>query len=106
MSKDTPKWTTAIGPTYVAVCEQNGRTIANIDQATDRDAAANARLIAAAPDLLEAAKAMDLDCRADVLNPCYAGRRDDVPGQHWGGGKACAPCTMRAAIAKAEGGDA
>lgn len=62
-------------------------------------------------------------CQHDILNPCWDDREDDVVGQHWGGGPACAPCTeaalnaqkkngtgsswdaeqVRAAIAKAEG---
>lgn len=40
-------------------------------------------------------------CRHDVLNPCWDDRPDDVPGQHWGGGPTCEPCT-RAASAKLE----
>jgi hypothetical protein len=40
-------------------------------------------------------------CLVDVLNPCWNARPNDVTGQHWGGGKACAVCTARAVIAKA-----
>lgn len=39
-----------------------------------------------------------LHCQFDVMNPCYAGRSDDVPGQHWGGGPACTNCTARALL--------
>jgi hypothetical protein len=35
-------------------------------------------------------------CRFDKLNPCWDGRKDDVPGKHWGGGDACGPCTEAA----------
>lgn len=58
----------------------------------DSEAKANARLIAAAPDLLEA-------CRAMV--DCYEGGMDsgcDPPRPD------CPACQARAAIAKAEGG--
>ena len=27
-------------------------------------------------------------CKCDVLNPCWDNRPTDVPGQHWGGGRA------------------
>ena len=63
------------------------------------EAAANARLIAAAPDLLAAAKGLDLTCLCDVLNPCSLSKTD----KHWGGGEKCGPCKMVAAIARAEG---
>ncbi len=43
---------------------------------------------------------VDLTCSFDVLNPCWDARQSDVPGQHWGGGKACPQCTARAALAK------
>lgn len=33
-------------------------------------------------------------CQFDVLNPCFNGRKSDVPGKHWSGeGDACKPCT-------------
>lgn len=35
-------------------------------------------------------------CQFDVLNPCWDDRDGDVPGIHWGGGKACARCTEAA----------
>lgn len=35
-------------------------------------------------------------CKIDVLNPCWDGRKNDVAGKHWGGGKACAACTEAA----------
>ena len=60
---------------------------------------ANARLIAAAPELLEAAKellATHGDCLYDVLNPCGG-------AEHWGGGEACETCKLRAAVVKATG---
>ena len=41
-------------------------------------------------------------CEYDVLNPCFDNRPNDIPGQHWGGGAACEPCS-RTALAKAEG---
>lgn len=71
-------------------------------------AIANARLIAAAPDLLDALKALKLECLADVLNPCFDNRPTDKPGLHWGSTEtepiaACSSCVARAAIAKAEG---
>lgn len=37
-------------------------------------------------------------CKFDILNPCWDNRQGDIPGQHWGGGKACAACTKEAAI--------
>lgn len=35
-------------------------------------------------------------CKFDILNPCWDNRKDDIPGQHWGGGAACAACTKAA----------
>lgn len=35
-------------------------------------------------------------CKYDVLNPCWDNRKSDIPGQHWGGGPACEPCTKAA----------
>lgn len=35
-------------------------------------------------------------CQFDVLNPCWDGRPDDVPGKHWGGGDACPACAAEA----------
>lgn len=35
-------------------------------------------------------------CKCDPLNPCWDARPDDVPGEHWGGGPACDPCTEAA----------
>jgi hypothetical protein len=67
------------------------------------DEVANARLIAAAPELFKYGSKLDLTCSADALNPCWNGRPGDVIGKHWGGGDACAACGMRAAIAKALG---
>ena len=69
---------------------------------------ANAALIAAAPDLLEAARNTvayyaaiqpDRKCLYDELNPCGG-------LSHWGGKDipACPLCSARAAIAKAERG--
>ncbi len=73
-------------------------------------APANARLIVAAPDLLAALKALNLDCEYDNLNPCWNNRPSDEkrPGLHWGSEPgnpipACPSCLARAAIAKAEG---
>lgn len=85
---------------------------------------ANARLIAAAPGLLEAARANiamtfeearaahdagcpKLYCGCDALNPCWAlGMPITSPLHHWGDpetGPACDECTLRTAIAKATG---
>ncbi len=54
-------------------------------------------------DLLGALQALKLECLADHLNPCWNNRPTDVPGVHWGGGRACSSCNARAALAKAEG---
>lgn len=35
-------------------------------------------------------------CKCDVLNPCWDNRPSDIPGQHWGIGLACEPCTQAA----------
>ena len=48
--------------------------------------------------LKEAASRMDLGCLCDLLNPCWNNRPDDIPGKHWAGGRACAPCSVRAAL--------
>ena len=42
-------------------------------------------------------------CKIDVLNPCWDDRPTDKPGQHWGGGPACEPCTKAAAEKDARG---
>lgn len=40
-------------------------------------------------------------CQFDVLNPCWDGRKDDIPGKHWSGEcEACAPCTQAACTAQ------
>jgi hypothetical protein len=57
----------------------------------DGEREANARLIAAAPDLLAVAR------RAVAMCTCHATMRPDIP---------CLSCAARAAIAKAEGGAA
>lgn len=78
------------------------------DHSADHDKAmANGRVIAAAPDLLSALKALKLECLADHLNPCWDNRPSDKPGLHWGSEDgapvlACSSCNARAAIAKAE----
>lgn len=63
---------------------------------------ANARLISAAPDLLQAARNTvsyyeatqpGARCLIDQLNPC-----GDV--KHWGGGDGCPLCSARSAIAR------
>jgi hypothetical protein len=69
---------------------------------------ARARMMAAAPELLGALKALKLQCLADPLNPCWDNRPADKPGLHWGSEndrpiRACSSCNARAAIAKAEG---
>lgn len=51
------------------------------------------------PALVEAVRALDLDCSIDVLNPCWNGRATDIVGQHWGGGAACPQCIVRALTA-------
>lgn len=67
------------------------------------EATANARLIAASPDLLAAAQntldyyaktAPDRTCLADERNPCGG-------VAHWGVGAGCPLCSAREAIAKA-----
>jgi hypothetical protein len=86
----------------------------------------NARLIAAAPELLEAARPLVamtfteareaedhskrlMFCDFDSLNPCWdkdraaSGWGEHGPGRHWGGGLSCKSCNLRAAIAKATG---
>lgn len=74
---------------------------------THDELAANAQLIAAAPELLVALNMLNdsgsLVCMFDHLNPCWDDRPSDAPGRHWGEGDACACCIARAAIAKAEG---
>lgn len=40
-------------------------------------------------------------CQHDMLNPCWDNRQSDIPGQHWGGGIACAPCRKVAEIDRA-----
>ena len=42
-------------------------------------------------------------CKCDVLNPCWDNRKSDIPGQHWGGGPACEPCTKAAQITRSVG---
>ena len=79
----------------------NGQPIAQVSSGPGKNAAENARLIAAAPELLDALLGLDLTCTVDALNPCWDERETDTAGQHWGGGKACAPCNARAAIANA-----
>ncbi len=63
------------------------------------EAMATATKIAAMEDLLAAAKRLNLDCMADVLNPCTLSKKMN---QHWGGGEACPACHMKAAIASTE----
>lgn len=72
--------------------------VAHIDDSCAANAE-NARLIAAAPELLEAAKAW---MEADSLTPgdCYGA--DGFPNENWGKVDR-AKKAMRAAIAKAEG---
>lgn len=41
-------------------------------------------------------------CEYDVLNPCWDNRKTDIPGQHWGGGPACASCSQAGAEAVAD----
>ena len=67
-----------------------------------------AAMFAATPHLLQRMKELNLACSYDVLNPCWNNRPTDKPGLHWGSEPdnvihACANCTIRAAIAKAEG---
>jgi hypothetical protein len=60
----------------------------------------------AAPQLVKALRMLDaagaLRCTTDASNPCWNGRPTDVPGKHWAGGSACAPCAARAALAAAD----
>jgi hypothetical protein len=75
---------------------------------SDDEQRANARLIAAAPELYEALAALKLECLADPLNRCWNNRPTDKPGLHWGSEKdapipACSSCKARAALAKARG---
>lgn len=84
-----------------------GEVLATVEQTFHGRAEANARLLAAAPELLTALKALadsqNSHCFFDVLNPCWDNRPTDIAGRHWGGGKACECCTALAVIAKAEG---
>ena len=103
-------WTVATAGTYVRVDAPkgsknfpNGQPIAQVSCGPGKSAVENAHLIAAAPQLLDALLGLDLTCTVDVLNPCWDERETDTPVQHWGGGKACAPCNARAAIAQARG---
>lgn len=48
--------------------------------------------------LADACARLDLTCTADPLNPCFAARVEDVAGRHWGGGEACASCTVAAVL--------
>ena len=70
-----------------------------IEWRSSLDVESTKNLYRAAPDLLEAAKRMDLSCLCDPLNPCSLSKTD----KHWGGGDKCGPCKMVAAIAKATG---
>lgn len=75
---------------------------------TQAERVANACLFRTSAEMLAALKGLvqaTTPCRADYLNPCWDGRRADVPGRHWSGlAEACEVCTAKAAIAKAEGG--
>ena len=105
MSKHTPgPWQCVSGAVETRIGPQGaapGIPIASMDREpgngtlpVERDA--NARLIAAAPDLLEAAKAMVTDER-----DCWCVYDGEIPGVV--GAHICGHCELRAAIAKAEG---
>lgn len=84
--------------------------LAVCSDSAEGDVTKDAALIAAAPDLLAALRALDLTCQNDVLNPCLLGWEIGKPVQHWGSEPnavvpACAACAARAAIAKATGGE-
>ena len=92
-------WVVAGGDAYICVAPQ-------WDEEYRDESLANARLIAAAPEMLQALQELDLTCTVDVLNPCWDNRPADIAGKHWGGGTACPHCIARAAISKATGGAA
>jgi hypothetical protein len=84
---------------------QTGQTITHMfdRHAEFKNASANAILIAAAPDLFEAARNTisyyeatqpGARCLIDQLNPC-----NDI--KHWGGGIGCPLCSARSALARA-----
>jgi len=114
MSKHTPgPWALSSGASHViAAC---GGGICKLDSihGAYQDQAANARLIAAAPDLLEACKVFEEWLRREDEGPQYpAGTDRDSPGGHeiwrawyYGNLDLCdrAQVLARAAIAKAEG---
>ena len=56
----------------------NGQPIAQVSSGPGKNAAENARLIAAAPDLLDALLGFDLTCTVDPLNPCFDDRETDI----------------------------
>src|SRR4051794_13527039 len=99
MVKHTP------GPWYMAgvpaVLSRDGVGIADCRtvDTTPQEQEANARLIAAAPDLLAACKALlaDLDARGEETCWCLPG--DPGVGLR---GTVCEACQMRAAVARAE----
>lgn len=90
------------------VVSQSGRPIASVTyfklgdgfQNHDRESAANACLIAAAPDLLEALRQI---VQQDDTGPMVYETRENGPAQAIGGSEGKFAAIARAAIAKAEG---
>jgi hypothetical protein len=93
MKKDAPR-PDDIAPTWV---------VANVNLCMGQESEANARLIAHAPDLLEALKHLAVWRGTGNADPCFCDASDIQPG-FWGHHRHSTECqAARAAIANAEG---